>query len=73
MENGRRLINELNLAVDGSFPMEDWMIRVMWRSGFALMSHLLEGITALETRLEILVPFPADTILRYAAHAKSQE
>jgi hypothetical protein len=73
VEDGRRLINELHIAVNGSFPAEDWMIRDMWRSSLALMSHLLEGVTVLETRLEIVAPFPQEATLRYAAHTKSQE
>jgi hypothetical protein len=73
VEDGRRLVQELQHALNGSLPMEDWMIRDVWRSSLSLMAHLLEGITVLETRLEIVAPFPHEAIWRYAAHRQNDK
>ena len=67
VEDGQRLLKELQQVVDGSFPKEDWMVRDMWRSSMSMMTHLLEGITILETHLEIVAPFPHEAIWHYAA------
>lgn len=69
VEDGRKLIRQLEHAIDGSLPGEPWMIRDIWQSSMSLMAHLLEGITVLETRLEIVAPFPHEAIGRHAHNA----
>lgn len=66
VEDGRKLVRQLEQVIDGSLPADSWMIRDSWRSSLSLMAHLLEGITVLETRLEIVAPFPHEAIWRHA-------
>jgi hypothetical protein len=68
VDEGRKLVQELHQAVDGCLPIEEWMVRDLWRSCMSLNSHLSEGITVLETRLEIVAPFPHEKIGRYSVH-----
>jgi hypothetical protein len=64
VENGWKIAHQLRQAVEGNLPSNDWMVRDLWRSSLSLMADLLEGITVLETRLEIVAPFPHQSLGR---------
>jgi hypothetical protein len=66
VDEGRSLVREVGDAIDGTLPLEDWHVRDIWRSGMELIHHLFEGISTLETRLEIVAPFPKDDLIRLA-------
>lgn len=69
VDEGRKIVNQLQQAVEANLPSDDWMVRDLWRSSLLLMAHLLEGITVLETRLEIVAPYPYESIGQYS-HGK---
>ena len=66
VDDGRKLVRELQQVIDGGFPVDPLIIRDTWRSSLSLMAHLMEGITVLKTRLEIVAPFPHESIGRHA-------
>lgn len=66
VDEGRNLVREIGDAIEGTLPLEDWHVRDIWRSGMEIMRHLFEGISTLETRLEIVAPFPENDLVRLA-------
>ena len=68
VDEGRSLVRDMGEAIDGTLPSEDWLVRDMWRSGTEILRHLFEGISILETRLQIVAPFPDDDLIRLAVH-----
>ena len=59
-------MREVEDAIEGTLPSEDWHVRDVWRSSMEILQHLSEGISVLETRLEIIAPFPKDDLIRLA-------
>ena len=67
VDEGRNLVRDLGDVIDGTLPSEVCYVRDLWRSAMDMMCQLCEGISALETRLQIVAPYPEDTLLHLAA------
>jgi len=66
VDEGRALVHELGNVMDGSLPLEDIYIQDIWRSGMDIIRQILEGISMLETHLEIVAPFPDEDLVELA-------
>lgn len=66
VDEGRNLVRDLGDVIDGTLPSEDCFVRDLWRSAIDIMRHLFEGISALETHLQIVAPYPEDTLRQLA-------
>jgi len=67
VDEGRKLVCDLGDVIDGTLPSEDYYVHDLWRSAIDIMRNLYEGISTLETRLQIVAPYREDTLLHLAA------